>query len=177
MAQSDGFGADRDEQSEAERQEIARRYRTRRGEELKQLASSALGHEPIAAGEFSTRPLEALAAIPVLGALLALAMRLRPSRGGLSSTVLVAIDSERVHLLEVANEITGPKAKTRESWQRSAVRVTAIEPAFMRERIILEIEGTESPPTLYASSLRTNPWAAQVVGLLGGDAPEPRDLG
>ena len=47
----------------------------------------------------------------------------------------------------------------------------------MREVIELDVPDREEPLVLYAPSLRTNPWSAEVVRLLGGDAPEPLDLG
>jgi hypothetical protein len=163
-------------QSEAERLAIARRYRKRRTEQLLELAEGAIGHRPQAVGEFSTLPLETLAAVPVLGAFLALATRLRGSKRGLAANVLLAVDAEHVHLLSVASGVGGASATESRTMPRVGVRVAAVEPRFMRQQVTLEVEGTE-PLKLYASSLRTSPWTAEVVRLLGGDAPEPLDLG
>ena len=46
----------------------------------------------------------------------------------------------------------------------------------MRTVVTLAVPDAEEPLTLYAPSLRTNPWSAEVVRLLGGEAPEPLDL-
>ena len=46
----------------------------------------------------------------------------------------------------------------------------------MRDKVLLHVPDAEEPLTLYAPSLRTNPWSAEVVRLLGGEAPEPIDL-
>lgn len=175
MAEPGAF-ADDDEQSERERLEIARRYRGQRGRELRELAQPQLSREVLEAGEFSTVPIEALAAVPFLGAFLALATRLRPSRRGLSHNVLMALDAEELHMLAVQSELAGTKARLVSSWPRSSVRIGPIKPKFMREAVSFEFDG-EEPLTLYASSLRTNPWAAALLKALGGDAPDPRDLG
>lgn len=164
-----------DEQSEQERREIARRYRASRGQELRALAAPHLEREPIAAGEFSTVPIESLAAIPLLGAFFAAFVRARQSRKRLTPNVLIALDEEQMHLLAVRSEVAGPTAEPRSSWPRPEVRVSSVRPRFMREEVTLEIDG-EDPLKLYARNLRTNPWAAEIVRLLGGDAPAPIDL-
>ncbi len=171
-----GAFADDDEQSERERLEIARRYREQRGRELCELARPHLRRDVLEVGEFSTVPIEALAAVPFLGAFLALATRLRPSHRGLSRNVLMALDRDELHLLAIQFELEGTKATLVSSWPRSSVRIGAIKPKFMREAVSFEIDG-QAPMTLYASSLRTNPWAAALVKALGGEAPDPRDLG
>lgn len=163
------------EQSERDRLEIARRYREHHGLELRELARPEVAGEALEVGEFSTVPIEALAAVPFLGAFLALAARVRPSRRGLGRNVLLALDRDAVYLLSVRPEPEGRKASLVSRWPRSAVRVASVEPRFMREALTLEIEGGERL-TLYASSLRTNPWAAALIRALGGDAPEPLDL-
>lgn len=163
------------EQSERERLEIARRYREQHRLELRELAQPAVGGELIEVGEFSTVPIEALAAVPFLGAFLALAARIRPARRGLGRNVLLALDQDEAYLLSIGAQPEGPQARLVSRWPRSAVRVASVEPRFMREAVTLEIDGHDSL-TLYASSLRTNPWAAAVIVALGGDAPEPLDL-
>jgi hypothetical protein len=168
--------SDPDEQSEEERLAIARRYRVRRGEELRALAQPHAEREVIEAGEFSTMPIESLAAVPIVGALFAAAVRIARSRKRLTPNVLLALDSAELHLLALRSELEGTRAEPIASWSRDRVGVVSVAPRFMRERVVVEIEG-EEPLTLYASSLRTNPWAAAVVRALGGDAPEPIDLG
>lgn len=165
-----------EDQSEAERLAVARRFRTQKTGELKGLVRPLIGAEPLEVGEFSTRPLEALAAVPLVGAFLALGSRIAGSRRRLSADVVVAVDAARVHLLSVRNEVAGPKAKLLWSRPRSEARVTSVAPKFMREEVLIELEGEEEPLRLFANALRTNPWAAGVVRALGGDAPEPRDL-
>jgi hypothetical protein len=49
--------------------------------------------------------------------------------------------------------------------------------AFMRDRVDLTVPDREEPIRLFAPPLIRNPWAAEVVRLLGGEAPEPLDLG
>lgn len=164
-----------EEQSESERLEISRRYRERRGRELRELAEPHVDGEVSEAGEFSTAPLEALAAIPILGAFFALFVRLRAARRKLAPTVLVALDSDQLYLLGMRSEVEGPKTKLISSWPRADARVESVTPRFMREKVVVEIAGRE-PLNLYASSLRTNPWAAAIVRELGGEAPEPLDL-
>jgi hypothetical protein len=163
------------EQSERERLEIARRYREQHRLELLELAQPEVGGEVLEVGEFSTVPIEALAAVPFLGAFLALATRVRPPRRELGRNVLLALDRDDAYLLSVGGRPQGSEASLVSRWPRSAVRVTSVEPRFMREAVTLEIDGHD-PLTLYASSLRTNPWAAALVRALGGDAPEPLDL-
>jgi hypothetical protein len=47
----------------------------------------------------------------------------------------------------------------------------------MRDKVLLHVPDAGEPLTLYAPSLRTSPWSAEVVRLLGGEAPDPLDLG
>lgn len=166
---------DRDEQNEQERLEIARRYREQHRLELRNLAGPVLPREASAVGEFSTLPLESLAAVPLVGAFFAFFARLRQSRKRITPNVLVAVDPEEVHLLAVESELRGPKARQVEVWSRDAVRVEAVRPRFMRDEVVLDVGGAE-PLRLYATRLRTNPWAAEVVRELGGEAPDPIDL-
>lgn len=165
-----------DEQSELERLAIARRYREQRGAKLRELARPHVEGEIEAVGEFSTLPLESLAAIPVLGAFFAFIARARSSRKGSAPNVLLALDPDRLYRLSVRTEIAGTRAEPAGSWPRAGARVAAIERKFMRDRVIVELED-EEPLCLYASSLRTNPWAAALISALGGDAPTPLDLG
>ena len=167
---------DRDEQSEAERLAVARRYRELHTRELDALAEPALPRRPLAVGEFSSVPLEALAAIPLLGAFFAFAVRVGRSRKSVGANLLVAIDAEQLHLLSVSSTIEGPTAKLLSSWPRETVRVASVRRRFMRDEVVIELPDAE-PLRLYASTLRTNPWAAAVVRELGGEAPEPLDLG
>lgn len=165
-----------EEQSEEERLAIARRYRIRHGEQLRALAQPHVEREVTEAGEFSTMPIESLAAVPIVGALFAAAIRIGRSRRRLTANVLLALDAAELHLLALRSELEGRKAELLSSWPRERVRVGSVAKRFMRDRVVIELEG-EEPLTLYASSLRTNPWAAAVVKSLGGDAPDPLDLG
>jgi hypothetical protein len=165
-----------EDQSEAERLAVARRFREQKTKRLADLVRPAISAEPTEVGEFSTRPLEALAAVPMVGAFLALGSRFAGSRKNLSAEVLMALDAERAHLLSLRDEITGPKVELIWTRPREEVRVASVAPRFMREEVVLEIQGEESLK-LYSTALRSNPWAAGVVRALGGEAPEPRDLG
>jgi hypothetical protein len=168
-----------DDQSREERLEIARRYRKRRGDELKALAATEVDGEVVAAGEFSTVATEALAAIPGLGMLLLPLARRRSRKSGLPPKLLLALDSERLHMLghRPADLRRDTVEVTRvDSWPRSEVSVERTGRALMRDRLDLHLPGREEPVTLYAPPLVTNPWSAEVVRLLGAEAPEPLDL-
>jgi hypothetical protein len=174
------FGDAAGEQTQAERLEIARRYRERRGSELRAQAAGAVDGDVLAAGEFSTVPTEAIASIPGLGMLLLPLARRRSRKSGLSPKVLVAITADRVHVLAVdaaglrRDETTIGPAR---NWPREQVSAERGDRAFMRDKVLLHVPGEAEALTLYAPSLRTNPWSAEVVRMLGGEAPEPIDLG
>lgn len=174
------FGDAAGEQTGEERLEIARRYRERRREELLGLARPAVADgEVVAAGEFSTVPTEAIAAIPGLGMLLLPIARRRSRRAGLSPKLMLALTADTVHALAVhaaglrRDETAVEPAK---SWPRDQVSAERAGRAFMRDKILLHVPGEPEPLTLFAPTLRTNPWSAEVVRLLGGEAPEPIDL-
>lgn len=171
-----------DEQSKEERLEIARRYRERRGRELRELAARGIegaGVDSIeAAGEFSTVPTESIASIPGLGIFLVPIARRRAAKLGLTPQILIAVRSDRVDALKmrpagIRHAVT--RIDPGRCWPRAEVAVEAAGPAFMREKFELRVEG-EEPLMLYAPTLKTNPWSADVVRLLGGEAPPPIDL-
>lgn len=168
-------GPTEDEQSREERLEVARRYRERRGNELKALAAGATRGEVEAAGEFSTVATEALAAVPVIGILMVPLARRRSRKVGLGPKLLLALDDEHVHALDLRG--SGSEVKGGQSWPRSEVSAERAGRAFMRDRVALSVPDRDEPITLYAPSLITNPWSSEVVRLLGGEAPEPLDLG
>lgn len=168
-----------DEQTREERLEIARRYRERRGSELKRLAARRIDGAVVAAGEFSAVPTEALAAIPGLGMLLLPLARRRSRKVGLPPKLLLALDAERLHALGVkAADLRREEVEVVQvrSWPRVDVSVERAGRAFMRDRVLLHVPDAEQPLTLYAPPLITNPWSAEVVRLLGGEAPDPLDL-
>jgi len=172
------FGDASGEQTQEERLAIARRYRERRGAELRELAAPHVESEVVAAGEFSTVPTEAIASIPLLGmALLPLARR-RSRRLGLSPKILLALDAETAYALALdAAGLRRDESEVRpgRSWPRPGVRAERAGRTFMRDKVLLHVPDGE-PLTLYAPTLRTNPWSAEVVRLLGGEAPAPLDL-
>ena len=166
-------------QSREERLEVSRRYRERRGRELRELAASQLDGEVIAAGEFSSVPTEALAAVPGLGMLLIPLARRRSRKAGLGPKLLLALDAEQLHALELRPaDVRRDRDEARlvASWPRAEAAMKRDGRAFMRDRVQLSVPGREEPITLYAPPLVTNPWSAEVVRLLGGEAPEPLDL-
>ena len=168
--------AKEEDQSEEERLAVARRFRKQKTEQLRALAEPVIGAAPVEVGEFSTRPLEALAAVPVVGAFLALGARAGRGRHRLSPSVLLALDAANAHLLAVKNDVAGPQVSLIWSRPRGELTIAGVSPKFMREQVEIKLEGEEEPLRLYANSLRANPWAAGVVRALGGNAPEPRDL-
>lgn len=168
-----------EEQSREERMEIARRYRERRGAELRSLAARVVDGEIEAAGEFSTVPTEALAAIPGLGMLLLPMARRRSRKIGLTPKILLVVSADRVHALgEKPASVRRDDVEVSEgrSWPRSEVRAERTGRVFMRDRLALHVPDEEEPLTLYAPTLITNPWSAAVVRALGGEAPDPLDL-
>lgn len=174
------FGDAAGEQTREERLEIARRYRERRGAELRALAASAADGEVLAAGEFSTVPTEAIASIPGLGMVLLPIARRRSRKLGLSPKILLAVTEAAVEalLLEAAGlRRDETEVRPGRSWPREEVRAENGGRAFMRDKVLLHVPDAGEPLTLYAPSLRTSPWSAEVVRLLGGEAPDPLDLG
>jgi len=170
---------DSDEGSREERLEIARRYRERRGRELRELAARCVEGEVVAAGEFGTVPTEALAAIPGVGMLLLPLARRRSRKSGLPPKLLLALDPDRLHALELRPadlRRDAMEASPVKSWPRSEVSMQRAGRAFMRDRVELRVPDADEPLTLFAPPLITNPWSAEVVRLLGGEAPEPLDL-
>jgi hypothetical protein len=168
-----------DEQSREERLEIARRYRERRGRELRELAATCVEGEVEAAGEFSSVPTEALASIPLVGMFLLPMARRRSRRSGLPPKLLLALDRDTVHALDLEpadmrrdTTVVSPSR----SWPRGAVTAEPAGRAFMRDKVALHVPDEDEPLMLFAPTLRTNPWSAEVVRLLGGDAPQPLDL-
>jgi hypothetical protein len=168
-----------EEQTREERLEIARRYRERRGTELRELAQPHLDGKVVAAGEFGTVATEALAAIPGIGMLLLPLARRRSRKSGLAPRLLLALDEDHLHALELrhsdirrdATEVSpGP------SWPREGTSAELAGRAFMRDRVDLTVPDRDAPIRLFAPPLVRNPWSAEVVRLLGGDAPEPLDL-
>lgn len=166
-------------QSREERLEVARRYRERRGRELRELAAAATGGPVEAAGEFSSVPTEALAAIPGVGMLLLPLARRRARKVGLGPKLLLALDAERLHALKMRPTDVRRDRETaiaQASWPRDEVAIERGGRAFMRDRVLLTVPDREQPIELFAPTLITSPWSAEVVRLLGGEAPAPLDL-
>ncbi len=131
------------------------------------------------AGEFNTVPTESIASIPGLGIFMIPIARRRAAKLKLTPQILLAVTSDRVHALKmrpagIRHPVT--QVEPGRSWPRGQVRAERAGRAFMRDKIALQI-GEPEPLMLYAPSLQTNPWSAEVVRLLGGEAPEPLDLG
>jgi hypothetical protein len=169
-----------DDQTREERLEIARRDRERRGAELRALAAPHVAGEVEAAGEFSSVPKEAMAAIPFVGVLLIPWARWRARRLGLPLRGLLALDAERVYMLDLqGGDLRRDVAAAAEfaSWPRAEVSAERAGRAFMRDRVDLTVPDRDEPIRLFAPPLIRNPWASEVVRLLGGEAPEPLDLG
>jgi hypothetical protein len=169
----------REDQTREERLEIARRYRERRRAELHALAAPHIDGEVIAAGEFSTIATESLAAVPGIGMLLLPLARRRSRRSGLAPKLLLALDAEHLHALELrAADLRRDTTQVSDgpSWPRSEVSAERAGRVLMRDRIDLNVPDRDEPIRLYAPSLITNPWSAEVVRLLGAEAPEPLDL-
>lgn len=166
-------------QTSEERLEVSRRYRAKRREELHALAQPVVDGEVVAAGEFSSVPTEALAAIPGVGMLLLPLARRRSKKTGLGAKLLLALDADHLHALELRSaDLRRDRSEAREgrSWPRSEVSIERAGKIFMRDRVRLNVPDRDEPITLYAPPLVTNPWSAEVVRLLGGEAPEPLDL-
>lgn len=167
-------------QTREERLEVARRYRERRGRELRELAQTAVDDGAVeAAGEFSAVPTEALAAVPGVGMLMLPFARRKARKLGLAPKLLLALDAEHLHALELRpTDMRRDHADASEilSWPRGEVSIERAGRAFMRDKVLLHVPDREEPIELFAPSLTTNPWSAEVVRLLGGEAPDPLDL-
>ena len=163
----------RDEQSDAERREIARRYRGRRGEELTAIARDAGIESPEAVGEFSSVPLEDFAAIPFVGAIAAGVAKLKGRRHGLPNQLYLVVDAGSVIAIARRWTQAHSKLEVRElrRWSRSEIRVERVMKRSLKTQVIFAIEGEDKPLVLYATSLRINPWSADVVSALGGNVP------
>lgn len=168
-----GSADEADEQSAAERREIARRYRARRGEELIEIARRAGVEAPEAVGEFASVPLEDFAAIPLVGALAAGIAKLKGHRHGLPNQLFLAVDSTAVHAIERrwTQAHTELSVRAIKRWDRGSVRVGRVRKQSLKSEITFAIEGEDKSLVLYTTSLQLNPWSAEVVGLLGGDVP------
>lgn len=166
------------EQSEAERLATSRRYRRQRTDELHALVAPHLDGEVVECGQFSRLPLEALAAIPVFGVFFAIYARIRGRRSGGSSEALLALDRDHLYVLDYGlTDSSGRRPVSVASRvPRSSVTVRSVRNTFMRDRVELELGDSEKDLVLYASTLKTNPWASGLIRALGGDAPEPMDL-
>ena len=162
-----------DEQSEAERRAIARRYRAKRGEELTELARRAGIEAPEAVGEFASVPLEDLAAIPFVGAAAAAVARLKGHRHGLPNQLLLAVDAGGVHALErrPAAPEGDPGVRVVKRWERDSIAVEAVRKQSLKTAVSFAVRGEDKPLVLYTTSLQLNPWSADVVNLLGGEVP------
>ena len=153
------------------------RYRERRGRELRELAATAVEGEVLAAGEFSSVPKEAMAAIPFAGVLMIPWARLRARRSGLPQNLLIALDADEVHLLELDKPGIGSDelaASPFRRWHRS--RYGSRRCGARSGTISRSTSRTPTSPDPLRATLRTNPWSSEVVRLLGGEAPEPLDL-
>lgn len=165
------------EPSEAERLATARRYRESRTAELRSMVEPHVNGEVQEVGKFSRFPFEALAAIPIFGVFFALYARLRGFRRGGASDALIALSADEMFVFDLrSTDSTGRRpVELADRLPRSSVRIASTSRAFTRDRVELKLEGADDL-VLYASSLKTNPWAAGVVRALGGEAPEPLDL-
>ena len=164
-----------DEQSEAERRAIARRYRERRGTELEDLARQAGIDAPLAVGEFASVPLEDFAAIPLVGAAAATIARLKGHRHGLPTQFVLAVDEAGVHAIERRSTAVDRErerdAKVIEHWPSGSIRVAAVRKQSLKTAVEFDIDGADKPLILYTTSLQLNPWSAEVVRRLGGEVP------
>ncbi|MGI8727476.1 MAG: hypothetical protein ACR2K6_07335, partial [Solirubrobacterales bacterium] len=104
--------------------------------------------------------------------------RIRGRRRGGSADALVALGRDELYVFDYeSTDASGARSVSlAERLPQSTVSVGAQTKAFMRDKITFEVRDYDDI-VLYASSLKTNPWAAGVVRALGGDAPEPLDLG
>lgn len=162
-----------DEQSEAERRRIARRYRERRGTELEDLARRAGIEAPEAVGEFASVPLEDFAAIPLVGAAAAAVARLKGHRHGLPSQFLLAVDGAGVHAIGRRSTAADRErdAKVIKHWPSGSIRVAKVRKQSLKTAVEFDVDGADKPLILYTTSLQLNPWSAEVVSLLGGEVP------
>jgi hypothetical protein len=167
-----------EEISPEERRETAIRYRRRRTEELNGIATRAVGGPVEAVGPFMAAAASRLAAVPVIGIFILPLSLLWARRRGLPDSLLLALDESSLHLIDTglptrARPHPQPPSVSR-SYPRAGIRVGSIRRVLTDDEVRFEIP--EHPDlVLYAPSLRTNPWSAELVRLLGGEVPEPID--
>lgn len=168
------FESKADEIDPAERRDVARRYRDQRTRELREAAERAVGHPVQAAGTFHSKLSILFKLIPVFGWITAARHRGRAKRLGVPQFMLLALDEKHVHVVDSRPPGGDGAGGLMASWPRSSVTVTSVTPAGSDHRISLAIAG-EGEVELYATSLRTNPWSAEVVRMLGGEVPDAID--
>lgn len=163
------------------RRAVALRYREQRTRELRERAEAAVGSPVDAAGGFTSRGTWAAATkmlklmIPVVGWYLL--ARDRRAAGGLGDVQILAVDDERLYAIGPgAGQATWSASERPEvlaSWRLSEIEFLGVEREGTDHRISLRERIAGSEHRFLCSSLRTNPWASEVVRRLGGSVPEP----
>lgn len=160
----------------ASRRDIAETYRVQRTGELKETAEAATGGPVELAARFGTTATGSLAmSIPFIGMLLAASRSFgvpKPIRG----LEMLALDEDTVYGIGSRSHRGDSDFTVLIEWPRDSVRVKSIGPAGTDSQITFDAySGDLSAFRLYCSSLRTNPWASEVVRALGGQPPAPID--
>lgn len=162
-------------QSAAERLRIAEAYREKRTKELNATAAAAVGGPVEVAARFATTATGNIAmSMPFVGMLLASTRRLgvpKPLRG----LEMLALDDATLYGIASPKRVEQGEGSVVISWPREEVRVVSLVPAGTDTGVIFEAPGELPRFRLYCSSLRTNPWASELVRALGGEPPEPID--
>lgn len=162
-------------ESAAERLRIAEAYRGKRTKELMAIAEAAVGGPVEVAARFAPTATGNLAmSMPFVGMVLASTRRLgvpKPLRG----LEMLALDDSTLYGIASPKRVHEGDGAVLISWPRGDVRVESIFGAGTDTGVTFEAPGELPRFRLFCSSLRTNPWASEIVRSLGGEPPEPID--
>ena len=170
-----------DDPSGPSRRAVATKYRAQRTRELNERTEAAVGGPVAAAGSFSSQGTWAAATtmlkfmVPVVGWYL-LARDRRATRG-VEGVQILAVDEERLYAIGPGEGqpswSEAAKPKLLRSWHLAEIEFLGVERHGTDHRIEFRDRDGERKYRFFCSSLRTNPWASEVVRRLGGTVPEP----
>lgn len=160
----------------ASRQRVAEAYRQTRSAELFESARAAVGGPVEAAARFgpSASGNLMLMSVPLVGWAYAAARSLGGPRE-LRGVRMLALDGKALYAIGAKRGKGEGEDTVLVQWPRDAVRVAAIGLAGTDSSVTFEVPGEPGRFRLFCSSLRTNPWASDLVAKLGGKPPEPID--
>lgn len=158
--------------------EIAQSYRELRTRELSDQAAKAVGAPVIVAARFKPfAPWWVFSvfwkiALPIVGWFLLFRDWVRMRR--VDGIEMLAVDEDRLYA--IGGRVSGEPAaghKLIRSWELAEIADVEVDDAGTDDRVSFEVRGEGRRYILFCSSLRTNPWASELVRRIGGAVPEP----